>query len=390
MQRLKQKLESLALATWYSNHWLARCSAILLLPLSWLYCAALKYRQPDTSSYRVAPSHRTGPLVIVIGNIATGGTGKTPLLIALATQLKARGFKPAVISRGHGGGYLKAAAQATLVGSNSDPSWVGDEPVLIARQLGTVPVVVCPKRQQALEYLTDQIDCDIVLSDDGLQHYGLQRHIEIALVDASRGFGNGMLLPSGPLREPLQRLQQVDIVIANGQPEAALQAEITTWNPNFYCAATAFSGLRQLPSLHTLSNSPDATLTTDQATAVETLQAYRQLHIVTGIGNPQRFLNSVKSLLGDVSAASKPEMQLHAFPDHYQFTAADLQLSGALATNATSAIVMTAKDAVKCHALAKQVATPVYVIDIDMLLGEPLQSAIESLLNNEPGAGIVI
>ena len=148
----------------------------------------------------------------MVGNITVGGTGKTPLIIWMAQYLQQRGFNPGVISRGYGG---QAKTWPQVVTANSDCKMVGDEPIVIARQV-SCPIAVGPSRVEDAQLLITDFKCDIILSDDGLQHYHLGRSIEIAVIDGERGLGNGACLPAGPLREPRCRLDQVDAVIVNG------------------------------------------------------------------------------------------------------------------------------------------------------------------------------
>ena len=200
---------------WYSQNLLAW----LLLPLSWLFrvVSVIRHWCYANSFFSVV----TLPVpVIVIGNIAVGGTGKTPLLIALCDLLKARGYTPGVISRGYGS-QLKGEM---LVTEDSDPVAVGDEPVLIARRT-FCPVAVGKNRVAAAQLLLSHAECDIILSDDGLQHYRLQRDIEIAVIDAQRMHGNGFYLPAGPLREPVSRLESVDFVVTHGKAHGDIHAD---------------------------------------------------------------------------------------------------------------------------------------------------------------------
>ena len=182
------------------------------MPLGFLFSDAVKFRK---FLYRlgVLKTHTLPVPVIVVGNITVGGTGKTPLIIWLARFLKDSGFKPGIISRGYGG---QAESWPQWVAANSDAKNVGDEALLIAKQTGC-PMAVGPLRVDAANMLLKQADCNVILSDDGLQHYALNRDIEIAVIDGERRFGNGYCLPAGPLREPIERLQSVDFIIVNGE-----------------------------------------------------------------------------------------------------------------------------------------------------------------------------
>ena len=395
---IKKTIESLLLRIWYGQSQLAVLFAALLSPLSSLYHIVAENNQRKA----IAKREDNLPIkIIVIGNITAGGTGKTPLLIALAQQLAAQGWKPAVISRGHGGLYLKGnqkgnqkrslngnnkdKAMPTWVKPESDPFWVGDEPVHIAQALQTMPVIVCPRRIDAVNMLVQQTDCDIILSDDGLQHYALARDIELVLVDSARGFGNQRLLPAGPLREPLERLNSVDMVVFNGDPSSELQdlvAEHTENNQQAqYSMQMAITGLRSLS---------DSSI---QSADLNYLNRYQVIHLVAGIGNPERFFNAVRLLLSKNDNA--PRIVEHAFPDHYSykesdlvfkksdlvFAAADNTLSGHSENSSESlftksaAIVMTAKDAVKCGGF-KQNSLPLYAIDVNAKIDSQMTAAI--------------
>ncbi|MEH6467801.1 MAG: tetraacyldisaccharide 4'-kinase, partial [Porticoccus sp.] len=199
----------MSISTFLEQAWYRRSSWVLLLvPLSWLFRAVVTVRR--YYQQKVKPNPSLSVPVIVVGNISVGGTGKTPLLLALASHLKEQGYRPGVISRGYGG---SASGYPILVSAESIAAEVGDEPLLLA---SACPVVVDPDRYRAAKSLLEQTDCDLILSDDGLQHYRLPRDIEIAVVDGERGFGNGQCLPAGPLREPVSRLQYFDFILTNG------------------------------------------------------------------------------------------------------------------------------------------------------------------------------
>jgi tetraacyldisaccharide 4'-kinase len=391
MNLIKKAIESLITRIWYGQSQLSVFAAALLSPLSSLYQAVAE------SNKRKGIAGRKDNLpikIIVIGNITAGGTGKTPLLITLAQQLADQGWKPGIISRGHGGLYLEAEgkgngngngkrngkgeakekASPTWVKADSDPFWVGDEPVHIAQALPSMPVIVCPRRIEAVDRLVEDTDCDIILSDDGLQHYALPRDIEVVLVDAARGFGNQKLLPAGPLREPLERLSSVDMVVFNGEPSAELQNLVAQYRQadqqTQYSLSMAINGLRDLS---------DNSL---QSADLSYLNRYSVIHLVAGIGHPERFFNAVRLLLSNNENA--PRIVEHAFPDHYSYKESDL----AFADNHSSsnvdehaAIVMTAKDAVKCGGF-KQNALPLYAIDVSANVDSQLTSNLCAQLAN--------
>jgi len=285
---------------WYSLNPVA----LLLLPLSWLFCALVVLRR---LAYRQGwlQSERLPVPVVVVGNITVGGSGKTPLVIWLAQFLRGQGKRPGIVSRGYGG---LAAQWPQPVEADSDPRLVGDEPVLIA-QLAACPMAVGPDRVAAARLLLQQHDCDILISDDGLQHYRLVRDVEIAVLDGVRRLGNGFCLPAGPLREAPDRLGSVDLRVGNGRAE---EGE------------------------HLMELLPGAVMHLRDGTACS-LEDFRgrRVHAVAGIGNPPRFFQ----LLRDHGI----EVIEHAFPDHYRYTVADVQFGDGLP------VLMTAKDGVKCR-----------------------------------------
>ncbi|HEX7916961.1 tetraacyldisaccharide 4'-kinase [Rudaea sp.] len=248
--------------------------------------------------------------VIVVGNLTVGGTGKTPLVIALVEALRARGRKPGVISRGYGG----AADSAELLDAGNDAARVGDEPVLIRAATG-VPVAVGRDRASAGRLLLANHDCDVLVADDGLQHLALSRDVEICVIDGERRFGNGLLLPAGPLREPLSRLDSIDFRICNGGEVQAGEV------PMQLIGDTAVS-LRDAGVQKPLRDF-----------------AGRRVHAVAGIGNPARFFAMLRSV--------GIEVVEHAFADHHAYAAGDLEFGD------DAPVLMTAKDAVKCRAFAR-------------------------------------
>ena len=258
---------------------------------------------------RLLQSTRAGIPVVAIGNLTVGGSGKTPLAIHVAELLKARRWSPAIVSRGYGG-TVKGPRGVTLA---SDPAEVGDEPVLMARRSGC-PVWVGAERAAVIAALRQEhADCDVVILDDGLQHYALRRDIEIAVVDA-RGFGNGFMLPAGPLREPKTRLWTVDAVIAHGTDRVkgyAMKLEGEEVH-----RATDARERRPLESF-----------------------AGQRVHAVAGIGDPERFFLHL--------ARHGVKVVPHPFPDHHPFRARDLEFGD------EAPVLMTEKDAVKCKRFAK-------------------------------------
>ena len=257
--------------------------------------------------------------VIVVGNITVGGTGKTPLVAALAVALAARGFHPGCVSRGYGRREQPGAPAALPVGPGASADDVGDEPLMLARR--GIPVAVGRDRVAAARLLLiGARACDVVIADDGLQHYRLARDVEIAVVDGERGLGNGWLLPAGPLREPATRLAAVDAVVVNGTLGPRAEFPVSA-----YPMALVTGPLRRVDGA---------------AGQADVATLGRRIRAVAGIGNPSRFFAGLRALGFDPIG--------HPFPDHHRFVARDLAFGDGLP------VVMTEKDAVKCAALADE------------------------------------
>lgn len=247
--------------------------------------------------------------VVVVGNISVGGTGKTPLVIALVEALRQCGFKPGVVSRGYGG-----SAQGPMVlGGDPDPRVTGDEPALIKLRT-RAPVAIGRDRAAAARLLVED-DIDVVVADDGLQHYALARDVEICVVDGARRFGNGHLLPAGPLREPLSRLECVDFIICNGG-EAR-------------------------PGEFAMHLKTEDAFALDDPSCRRALDSFagERVHAVAGIGHPARFFATLRE--------QGIEPVEHPFADHHAYAARDLQFGDGLP------VLMTEKDAIKCRAFAR-------------------------------------
>ena len=297
---------------WLEQHWY-RTSALhfFLLPVSVVFRLLSGLRR---MLYRnnVLKSEWLPVPVMVIGNINVGGSGKTPLTLWLAQQLLENGWHPGIISRGYGG----ASSSAQAVYSTSSPDDVGDEAALMA-QRKLCPVWIGRDRPAAARALLSAYpECDVILSDDGLQHYRLQRDVEIVVIDGVRRFGNGWLLPAGPLREPVSRLKQADAIVINGG----------------IAGPSEFAMLLHGATFYNLLN-PGVT-----AQAADFLG--QNLHAIAGIGHPERFFAHLKDL--------GLKVQAHPFPDHHHFTSKDLGFTDA------DAVLMTEKDAVKCSAFANE------------------------------------
>jgi tetraacyldisaccharide 4'-kinase len=293
--------------SWLEYHWYRLTPLhFFLWPVSLIFALLVLlrrflYRQGWLASQRLPVP------VIIVGNFVVGGAGKTPLVIWLADFLTKHGFHPGILSRGYG----VSVENPTAVKKDSDATEVGDEPLLLAKRTGC-PVWIHPDRVWAgQELLKANPQCNVLICDDGLQHYRLQRDMEIAVVDVSRGYGNGLMLPAGPLREPKSRAQSVDAVIWH---DAEPSKDQTYWmalkglifvnlaDPHLQQPASAFQG--------------------------------KKIQAMAGIGNPQRFFKHLMQL--------GLQFEARVYPDHYQYQKSDIDFPNA------EVILMTEKDAVKC------------------------------------------
>ncbi len=313
--------------TWIDKYWYQKHVVRWgLYPFAWGYQAISVLRrawlQRRQISYPV-------PL-IVVGNLTVGGAGKTPLVIALVQAAQARGLKVGVVSRGYG-----ASQNSTprLVTAQDDPRHVGDEPLLIVQKT-QVPVVIAKKRNAAVSYLLSHHPVDMIISDDGLQHYRMGRAIEIAVIDGQRGLGNGLCLPAGPLRERAKRLQQMDFVVVNG---------------GGYCTDS-----------YVMQVLPEPLVQLSSGILVTLEQLVQPVAAVAGIGNPQRFF----ALLQQMGLRYVP----YIFADHHVFSRSELDLQEKI-------IVMTEKDAIKCRTFATE---SMYVLPIRSELSEAFWQAFWS------------
>lgn len=305
---------------WYRNRWWS----IFLLPLSLLFyvVTAIRRRQLRAQSKQLDIDIP----IIIVGNITVGGTGKTPLLISIVEKLKQQGYSPGIVSRGYGS---KAPHYPYEVTIDSPIAHAGDEPWMVAQRT-QCPVYIDADRPAAVRGLVENHFCDLIISDDGLQHYRLPRDIEIAVVDGSRGLGNGRLLPAGPLRETASRLSSVDYLVINGsakhpripdRKKYEMQLKPVEWR-RVYDGSSVQLGEQPW---------------------------YGEAHAIAGIGNPGRFFKTLSEL--EVSFIE------HRFADHHQYCAADLEFDDDLP------VLMTEKDAGKCRAVLKQKAN----VDISLI-----------------------
>jgi tetraacyldisaccharide 4'-kinase len=319
---------------WYNKSFVT----LLLTPLSWLFCTIAILRR---QAYRLGllKVHRMPVPVVIVGNISVGGTGKTPLVTWLVELLRAQGWTPGIVSRGYGGGATHWPQQ---VRSDSDPRMVGDEAVLLARRC-RCPMAVGPDRVEAVRALLAHKNCDIIISDDGMQHYALGRDVEIAVVDGVRRFGNGLCLPAGPLREPQSRLAKVDLVVSNGLPA-----------PREYRMSLMPGPLYNLAHPNTRRG-------------LDTL-AGKQVHAVAGIGNPERFFKQLEE--------HGLQVITHPFADHHAFQREDLSFDDELP------VLMTEKDAVKCEDYADQ---RFWCVPVEAQLDERFESLLLRLIGKRDG-----
>jgi len=325
------------MTTWVDRLWYGRARPLWpLYPLAWLYRFIAERRR------RKAWKSMDSPIpvpVIVVGNITAGGTGKSPLTAMLARLLKQEGWRPVILTRGYGG---KSDHYPLQVLPDTLASEAGDEPVMLSTQAGC-PVVVDPDRRRGALWALDQGLGTIMLCDDGLQHYRLSRDIELAVFDGQGGLGNGALIPVGPLREPPERLESVDFVIANGGWLSDLKHE------QQYTMALVPTGIRHLA--------------TGRMMAPDEIKG-KPVMAVAGIGNPARFFDTLRSLGAQVAE--------RALPDHHRFRREDLEC------DAGQWLVMTAKDAVKCRELAPENA---WVLEVEARLPDAFSEAFISAVN---------
>jgi tetraacyldisaccharide 4'-kinase len=322
-----------------NRYWYGQAS-----PPAWLRLLIPLYRLGNRIDRRLKTGRQPADLkeacIIVVGNLTVGGSGKTPLVIRICKVLRAAGFRPGVVSRGYG----RSDRDLRLVSPASDPAVVGDEPLLIARRTA-VPVIVADDRCEAARKLLEQ-GVDVIVSDDGLQHYRLPRSIEICVVDGGRGFGNGLSLPAGPLREPLERLRSVDFVVVNGQ------------------GAPLPAGLEAVPM--TLAPGWLRSLGDTQSWRLSQFAGCR-VNAVAGIGNPSRFF--------DLLRHARLSVNEYPFPDHHGFTRSDFsEMPSELP------LIMTEKDAVKITGLGLPNA---WSLEVDAVLPTAFEKELLERLTKE-------
>lgn len=342
---------------WITRAWYSSAKWLLLLrPLSLLYKFLSRRKQAKDR----ASARPFSVPVVIVGNIAVGGTGKTPVIIAIAKHLQSKELKVGVISRGYGS---QAPYYPFVVDTETSPLPGGDEPCLIAQRTGC-PVVIAPDRNNAVEHLLSHYAVDIILGDDGLQHWKLHRDYEICVIDGSRGLGNGKLLPEGPLREDKRRVSSFNYLLINGIDEHGLiesscvesrfvQSSLVESSP---AAGASFS---VSPSFWRRVNGQG-----NEACDVPDSLKREEVFAISGIGNPQRFFKTLESL----NVRAKPV----AFPDHFAFSPESLQ------SYRDKPVVMTAKDAVKCKTFAPD---NWWYLDVEALLPEEFLLNLDQFLD---------
>jgi len=308
-------------------------------PLSLLYRFVIPIRRQYLNLLHKDIRYRCP--VVVVGNLNIGGTGKTPLVMGLASELFQRGFNPGIVSRGYGGRSKRYPLSVT---SDTSHEHCGDEPLLIARST-SCPVVVDPDRSEAVKYLLKNFNCDVVLSDDGLQHYGMPRDIEIVVIDGVRGFGNRCCLPTGPLREPETRLAEVDFVVTN-----VTQGDVFE---------TSFKKLDKF----SLAPKSFRNLSTGETKKIGELSNIKKVHAVAAIGAPERFEATLTSL--------GFEVVLHAFEDHRVLGPKELSFEDDLE------IIVTSKDAIKLQPMKNR---KIWVLDVVTEIKTDLVDRLEAKL----------
>lgn len=346
-----------------------------LWPLHWLFTKLAARRRKLLS----AKASSWPVPVVVVGNISVGGTGKTPLLIALVAHLQNQGINPGVVSRGYGS---KSEDFPVNVTADTAVEESGDEALLIARHCGC-PVVIDPDRVAAITCLLDQHSVDVVLCDDGLQHYAMARDIELIVVDAERQFGNGLCLPAGPLREPLSRLGEADLVIVNGTKAMATEVRATLLSNGVSCLSSvekqsSWQPVQEKKKTEYRDSAQGFEMTIEPDCFINVLSRERRpyggapfkmgsrLQAVSGLGNPERFYSVLDELPHQVSR--------YSFRDHHWFRKEDFD---ALGLDDIQPIVMTEKDAVKIEHFARN---NFWYLSIRCRLSENLLAAFDRCL----------
>lgn len=340
-------IEQILVNAWYKP----RSWIILLIPIAWIFRLVVALRRNILQALHQGHGFKV-PLV-VIGNITLGGSGKTPLIIGLVRSLHARGYRVAVISRGYGANALSYASSYPLEVSIDTPASVcGDEPLLIKRKLHQLgcTVVVDANRRKAVDYVIADCTCDLILSDDGMQHYKLHRDAEIAVIDGARGFGNRQCLPAGPLREPINRLRDVDFIVSNGSP-------VKPW----YEGISYQFDIQPMVFRH---------LASGEVIQANAWSISSVVHAVAAIGNPQRFAKTLESLGLTVI--------LHPNDDHKPLDQSMLDF------NDGKPVIITEKDVVKLQSFD---GDHIWVLEVDISLDNHFVDSLLTRINLTPNRG---
>ena len=371
----KRQAEHLFMGLWYHKSPMNFFFCMLLFPLSVLFgfissfLAILKVRMRP-SSLELTEANLP---VIVVGNISVGGTGKTPIIINLAKQLIDAGYQPAIISRGYGGTATRKQNVVIPVYANSDPNYCGEESVLIAQSLEHTPVIISASRASAYSFVASTLNCNVVLSDDGLQHYQLPRSIEIAVIDSTQGLGNGLLIPAGPLRERASRLDKVDYIILNGPQGSNLPPKIHELRTKLTHTSVTIRSLREIET------SGNTIFYSSIDVICERLVRFSTLYMVAGIGNPEKFFTTVNNIF--LASKTRPTLINCSYSDHHRYTIKDACLLDKLEQD--EALIMTAKDAVKLQALDYTFRSNFFIVDIETMVNVEITTAIISMLKQK-------
>lgn len=340
---------------WQHRGW----QSLLLMPLSWLFSLLLRIRRFAHARQWLRTEPSALP-VVVVGNLSVGGTGKSPLCAELARRLALAGWRPAIVSRGYGG---ERQESPHLLQDRDTPAQVGDEPVMLRRQTG-VPVCVCVDRAAAVAHVAAQTDADIILSDDGLQHLRMQRVADIVVIDAARGFGNSRVLPAGPLREPESRLSHAHLVaIQVPYVGEEGQAGDVNMHASLHACLRHHVGAGAEDQCFSLIPDQLIQLCSNRRMSLQTFHGQR-VHAVAGIGNPQRFFDSLQACGLVVDG--------HALPDHHDLSMDDLCFDDDLP------VLITAKDAVKLPD-PNAVPATIHEVGTRLRMSKSLEQAVTEL-----------
>ena len=314
------------LSQWFNQQWYqSESKPLILCSLAKLYHMG----QRLDKAWKLGKRPSRPPLpVIVIGNISVGGTGKTPLVMALYDYLSELGIRVGIVTRGYRG---QCTTFPYLVKEGDSVTWIGDEAAMLWKKT-KAPIVLARKRNQGLELLSQHDLCDVILSDDGLQHYAMPRSLEIVVIDGERGFGNQQLLPLGPLREPISRLQSIDCIVINGTPSEKLTQQLKNIDKPL------FQMQLQPGAIYPLHH--------------DTTPLTKPIAAFAGIGHPKRFFQTLTQ--------QGHEFTAYQFDDHHHYQLKDFEIR-------ETCIIMTEKDAIKCHQIKSK---PIFVLPVKAILEE--------------------